>query len=185
MKADTIPDGYARVTDILSIFQAYAHVDRKKLKAAQDLGTDIHAAIEAYFNDEFDPLTQKKMGYFDSFLKWAKTASIAPLEQEKRYYDDDLKITGRIDLIAEIDGVKTIIDFKTGSWAHPEIWKLQGTFYRMLCGQDIRQFLFVQLMKDGSIPILYPFCYSKADEDVCLSALDCYTYFKSCAKFLS
>jgi len=35
MDNDLIPHGYTRVSEILSIFQAYAHVPEQKLKAAQ------------------------------------------------------------------------------------------------------------------------------------------------------
>lgn len=183
---EMILEGYARVSDILRIFQGYAYVPKEKLKKAQDVGTDIHEAIEWYYKNNFKPLEGHLGGYFESFLKWAKTNPLKVLFTEKRIYDDVFKITGKLDLLAEINGQNVLIDFKTGSWAHPEIWRLQGTFYRSLIELEWltqdgpfppEQFLFIQLMKDGSAPIIYKFDYSPNDWGICLSAINCYRYF--------
>ncbi len=57
---ELLKEGYTRVSEILSIFQAYSFVPREKLKKAQDIGTDIHSAIEEYFKEGFTPLDRKK-----------------------------------------------------------------------------------------------------------------------------
>lgn len=185
---EDIPEGYTRVSSILSIFQAYAFVDRAKLKRAQEVGTDVHAAIKSYFEGSFEPLEFKKAPYMESFLKWANGREIEPLLVEKRLFDHRLMITGQVDLLAKIEGENVLVDFKTGSWAHPEIWRLQGSFYRALIedhwldddGPEMpNRFLFIQLMKDGSDPILYDFKYHPSDLDVCLSAYRCYKYFSA------
>jgi len=182
---ETILPGYTRVSDILSIFQAYAHVDRDKLKKAQDIGVVIHQAIEMFYSDEFKPLYGHYTRYFESFLKWSDSLgkNLNPLVVEKRFYDHELMITGRVDLLAELDGMIVLIDFKTGSWAHPEIWKLQACFYRSLIAQNITgqtpdKYLFIQLKGDGSMPSLFPMHYDIEDTLVCQDALRCYHYFK-------
>lgn len=176
-----IPEGYTRVSEILSIFQAYAFVDQQKLKRAQQIGTGVHEAIEAYFKDGFEPLDRKKAPYFESFLKWVEGKDIKVHMLETRLYDHPRKITGRIDLLANIDGMNVLVDFKTGSWSHPEIWRLQATFYRSMIHQDDLipdHYLFVQLNKDGVTPIVWPMHYDAADWEVCKAALQCYDYFK-------
>jgi ATP-dependent exoDNAse (exonuclease V) beta subunit len=54
-------------------------------------------------------------------------------QQEIPLYSDNLKIAGRVDCIAELDGVLTIIDFKTARKAKKKEWIknyfMQGTFY--------------------------------------------------------
>ena len=184
---EKIPDGYTRVSEILSIFQSYAHVPKDKLKRAQDVGTDVHEAIETYLKGDFIPLGSKLSPYFDSFLHWVQNVKMTPILMEERLFDHGQLITGRIDLLAEIDGKNVLVDFKTGSWAHPEIWKLQGTFYRGLLegywlGNDGPEmpdkFLFIQLQRDGSPPILFNFDFDPLDVAVCTAALRCYHYFK-------
>lgn len=173
---------YTRVSEILAIFQAYAHVDRAKLKKAQDIGTNIHAAIESYFKDEFIPLDSRKAPYFESFLKWADSFHPIPIASETRLYDHTLRITGQFDLTCTISGTPYLIDFKTGSWAHPEIWELQMTFYRYLLQvNDLprpNNFMIVQLAKDGKAPTLFEFTHDPTNYETCMKALDCYRWFK-------
>ena len=183
---EIIESGYTRVSEILQIFQAYSFVDRKRLKIAQDNGTMVHEAIEAYFRGDFIPLDRKRSGYFQSFLRFLEATKVKPLYIERRLYEDQLKITGKIDLLAEIDGQNVLVDWKTGSWAHVDIWRLQGSFYRYLLESEWMEedgpqmpdiFMFVQLDKDGGKPIVYILEYDEADLEVCKAALQCYHYF--------
>ena len=96
---------------------------------------------------------------------------------EKRFYDDELMLTGKVDLIAHLNGKKTIVDFKTGSQAHLSIWRLQATFYRFLTKEPIDDFLFVHLNRDGTFPALHHFTYDPKDLEVCLAALKCFHFF--------
>jgi len=173
---------YTRVSEILAIFQAYAHVDRAKLKKAQDIGTNIHSAIESYFKDEFIPLDSRKAPYFESFLRWADSFHPIPIASETRLYDHILRITGQFDLLATLDGVPFLIDFKTGSWAHPEIWEMQMTFYRYLMGVNGMpkpdKFMIVQLQKDGSAPKIFDFTFNLSCQNACMCSLECFLWFR-------
>lgn len=180
---EEILPGYTRVSEVLSIFQNYAAVDRAKLKKAQDVGTVVHHAIESYFKGEFVPLYGKLTPYFDSFLQWVGKQPVKPLICEQRIYDHDLMITGRVDLLCEMDGIVVLVDFKTGSWAHPEIWKLQATFYRELIRMKTLEYspnhyLYIQLKSDGSEPTLFPMEYRHTDMLACHAALVAYRWFR-------
>lgn len=180
---EVIRDGYTRVSEILNIFQAYSHVPKEKLKKAAEIGTEVHEAIEDYYKGGLKYLSKTQMGYFSSFLKFAENFDLAPILQETRFYCDEWRITGRIDLLAELNGKPILIDFKTGSWAHPEIWRLQGMFYRRFISlsnpdKTPDEFSFVQLMKDGSMPNILPFTHSSGDEKILENVMSCYRYFK-------
>ena len=180
---EIIDPKYTRVSQILSIFQSYAHVPHSKLKKAQDTGTEIHGAIEAYFRDEFEPIQAKNCPYFESFLQWADILHPNPIRVEERLYDDKLLITGKIDLLAGIDDAYYLIDFKTGSWAHPKIWELQLTFYRHLLGLYLlpklpNKFMVVHLKAEGTAPDLYESKYDHKNLEVCMAALKCYRHFE-------
>lgn len=178
---EAIKEGYIRISELLSIYQAYAFVPKEKLKKAQEIGTDIHTAIESYFKGDFSPLDSKKNPYFQSFLQFATSNNIDPVLMEERMYSETLKITGRLDLLANVDGTLMIIDWKTGSWAHPEIWQLQGTFYRMLLQENGKPvpdcFTFVKLNREGHSPDLYTFQYTEKCEKICRQTLEIYDYF--------
>jgi len=180
---ESILPGYARITEILGMYQAYAFVDRGRLKKATDIGTDIHAAIEAYLNEEFYPLHGSLEGYFSSFLFWLTNNEVKPIIQEKRYYDADLKITGKLDLLASVNGKTVLVDFKTGSWSHPEIWRLQGTFYRHLLALEGKdpipdQFVFLQLQRTGDHPIMFNFDYNPKDWEICKKSVEIFRWFR-------
>ena len=103
---------------------------------ASTRGTAVHKLAEDYLNNDPD---------------WAKGAmpsnvfafnQIKPIldnhvnniwQQEIPLYSDNLKIAGRVDCIAELDGVLTIIDFKTARKTKKKEWIknyfMQGTFY--------------------------------------------------------
>lgn len=173
---------YTRVSAILGIFQAYSFVEPSRLKKAQETGTAIHSAIEAYYKDEFTSIDYKRGPYFESFLKWTDSLHPIPIAQETRLFDDSLMITGQFDLLASIGGDKYLIDFKTGSWAHPEIWNMQMHFYRHLMAANElwkpEHFMIVQLQKDGSDPTIFDFKYDEKVLKTCFHALECYRYFK-------
>jgi ATP-dependent exoDNAse (exonuclease V) beta subunit len=179
---DIINPDYTRVTEVLSIFQHYAFIPRDRLKKAQDTGHEIHAAIEAYFREEFMPVACARTPYIDSFMKWVEGKKFDIKVIEERFYDHELMVTGRIDLLAEIDGKLFLIDFKTGSMAHPKIWRLQGTFYRTMIlkniGIEVENFVFVQLQKEGSFPILHEMKYCHDDLRICAAAVEAYSWFK-------
>lgn len=181
---DPIDPKYTRVSQILSIFQHYAHVPTAKLKKAQDIGTDIHSAIEDYWRNGFQPVRSSNLPYFESFLQWAEEHHPNPIIFEQRFNDPTLLITGRIDLLAHIEGLPYLIDFKTGSWSHPEIWELQMCFYRHLLSitkapSVPNRFAIVHLSKEGLMPSLTEFTYDPKLWDVCLGAIDCYRFFSN------
>ena len=83
-------------------------------KQAQDIGTQSHKIIEYYLNgnlalEEFDLLPIAHFNNLKPFLE--KISTVTSIEQ--RMYSDNLKVAGTSDLIAEYDGVLSIIDYKT------------------------------------------------------------------------
>lgn len=184
---EIIQPGYMRVSEILSIYQAYAYVPRDKLKKAQEVGTVIHEAIEGYYRGEFLALRSCQFPFLQSFLKWADKTPLTAIMAEERFYLPEIRVTGRIDMLASINGESVLVDFKTGSWAHPEIWRLQGTFYRAMIAHGPHKdpmptpdkYLFVQLKKDGSDPTVYEMNYKERDWEQCVRAVEDYMYFKS------
>jgi len=99
-----------------------ARIGKEKAQAvsnrAAGRGTRYHKLVEDYINNELD--TTK---YKDQPLPWIMfNSSRHILErinniylQEAALYSDYLQIAGRVDCIAEYDGVLSIIDFKTSA----------------------------------------------------------------------
>lgn len=100
------------------------------LTSAMDRGTDVHNGVEQLLKGEDLNVSDPSLPYLESFIKFLEHTNIKPIELEKRMWDDDLKLCGQVDLIAELMGVETVIDYKTGSL---EPWhELQTASYALL-----------------------------------------------------
>lgn len=104
---------------------AAAHTRTKDLSS--DIGTHVHECVEKYIKgqDMPNPIPEH-MRQFDKFL----------LEHNPKFemcegtvYNRQVGYAGSFDFIATIDGVRTIIDIKTGKNIYPEV-ALQLTAYK-------------------------------------------------------
>ena len=106
-----------------------AKVGKEKAQAvstrAAGRGTRYHKLVEDYINNELD-----ESKYRDQPLPWLMFHSSKHVLdrinkvylQEAALYSDLLRIAGRVDCIAEYDGVLSIIDFKTSAEQKREAW---------------------------------------------------------------
>jgi len=108
---------FPRVTSITSTFPF-----QKKwigIQQAAEWGTSIHEAIEAILRGETIVPEQRMTTTIDTFLEWRKQFPLRIVNPtndiEKRVYDVDHGYAGTIDIIAEVDGVRGIIDLKTST----------------------------------------------------------------------
>ncbi len=86
---------------------------QKKTTRSSSRGTKVHKLFEDYLNN-------KDLNYKDPLSKYMFVRSKDTLHrinniylQEAALYSDTLELAGRVDCIAEFDGVLSIIDFKT------------------------------------------------------------------------
>lgn len=180
---------YVRVTEILSIFQSFDHVNPVTLKKAIERGQIIHNAIHGYFEGRFMPVPHQFIPYFNSFNKWIEETVPNEVESETRYFSQDweLPVTGQLDLLAHIGDKLTLIDFKTSSFPKPEIWELQLTFYYMLLeSNNVLELpcngMVVNLKQDGSYPDIYLLECFEPLKSMCTIAMDCYRHFQGTRK---
>ncbi len=112
--------------------------------AAADKGSKIHLAIVDLINGEEVGMDRKYKDSQDgeakeleleeyeallSFAEWYKATKPKITVNEQVVFSDKFGYAGTVDLIAEIDGEKWIIDFKTGQYIWPE-YELQLSAYR-------------------------------------------------------
>lgn len=169
-------DGYLRVTTILYPFSGLQHVDTAVLQAAADRGTRVHKVCELIAREigEFG-VEDDIWGYVESFKKWWETG-IQPLHIEERFWDDENRITGQMDLIIDFPDGKAIVDLKTSS-KPSKTWPVQGAAYAYLakkCGHDIKKVFFLHLNKHGKDPKLHDY---PVDDELFLSVFRAYNHF--------
>lgn len=111
---------------------------RKYRDDKADIGTLTHYLILCDIkNEKADTAdyTAKQINLaetcFLKYLEWKKTKDIKILLSEKALVSEEFQYGGTFDLLAEIDGIKTLIDFKTGKGIYDEM-KIQLSAYMHL-----------------------------------------------------
>lgn len=158
-KENITRENYQRVTSILYPFSGLEKVPKEILENAAERGTRVHHICEAIIRGlgEFD-IDEVTEGYVESFKKWWEQGHTVKMIEE-RFWDDELKITGQVDLILEQEEGLAIVDLKT-SYKPSKTWAAQGAAYAYLAkkaGLEITKIFFLHLKKDGSLPSLYEY----------------------------
>ena len=180
---DDIKPGYTRVSEILSQWDRFSNINPQILRNKATIGTNVHEPIQADHEGIYVPLNSREEPYFDSYLKWKKIFQPKYIEMETRLYHNQWMITGQFDAIIEIDGLLTILDFKTSSQEDEKFWALQGGFYHILCAANNRtcqdKVCFLKLDKLGEMPRMYRYEVTNDVVITCHSAVNTYRYFNS------
>ena len=182
----TTPEGnqYKSITTVLSAYNKASILEwRKRVgeeeanrvsKKASTRGTKVHDACEKYLLNEMSNMKLNMMmpDIKETFFQLKKrldesVGKIYSLEQA--LYSDELQVAGRVDCIAEWDGVLSIIDFKTSKKLKEEKYIqnyfMQCTAYAIMfkerTGKDIDQIV-VAIAVDGE-PEPQIFIRRKAD----------------------
>lgn len=167
---------YARVSSAIRPFVDFSGIPEEVLNAKAVIGTRTHEAITDDIGGEMPILTDDIRGYFQSFSKWRATVSPIFVESERRYYNDDIMITGMIDAIIKIEGIEQgiLVDWKTSVNESTISWRMQAHFYNYLlvgAGKQIAsQFLFIKLDKYGAMPQVFRYAYDQKIMNKCLRA---------------
>ncbi|NLH62486.1 MAG: PD-(D/E)XK nuclease family protein [Ignavibacteriales bacterium] len=130
----------------------------KYVDALAEVGTLAHQMILDYFKkvetdfSDYSPETRDKAeNSFLSFLEWAKGKDIEPLALEIEAVSESLRFGGKFDFYGLVNGIKTLIDFKTGSGIYDEMG-IQLSAYRYLLIEnnlgDPEQCMIVRIPRD-------------------------------------
>lgn len=142
-------------------------VDRadKETKRAADRGEAVHAMIEKYLANNPNPTENhipEHIGEFNSMRLKLKPVNNIYM-QEAALYSDTLKVAGRVDCVAEWNGVLSIVDFKTSTndkyKSMIEDYFLQTTAYAIMVEEmyniPIDQIVILMSVEKGIIPLVY------------------------------
>ena len=106
-----------------------------------EIGTLAHAMIESYLRGEQADTSDYSANQIElaenallSFWEWLKGKELVPLLLEEPLVSDEKCYGGTIDCYCMLDGVPTLLDFKTGKAIYPEMM-YQLASYRELLGE--------------------------------------------------
>ena len=181
---DTIPSGYARVTEILKPYTSFEGINPAVLEKAADRGTRVHGYCELYTqNLLIEKVDNDCRPYVNSFIQWYDAMVEDVWHQEYRLSCQKYRFTGKLDMIATIKGDdhEALIDIKTPQQASCS-WKLQTAAYRYLVrvndGIDLKRRLCLMLDRKGGLPKVVEYTDHENDERLFLSAAELFHFFK-------
>jgi PD-(D/E)XK nuclease superfamily protein len=109
---------------------------QKELAKAGEIGTQVHALIEWNLRRELgqkvgpEPrVVDNAQWAFMAYQDWAQSVSLKPLFIEQVVFSRTHKYAGTMDLLAEVHGAVTLVDFKTGKAVYAEA-HLQNVAYQ-------------------------------------------------------
>lgn len=119
---------YPSITTVLGHFGKHKIMEWRKAVGEEEAnrvaaraagrGTALHTLCERYIDNQ-QPFDEKTMPHVKAMFNSVKPVIDSRVGkvyvQEVPLYSDHLRLAGRVDLIAEFDGVLSIIDFKTSS----------------------------------------------------------------------
>jgi hypothetical protein len=174
---------YPRVTEILRYFTGYEHVPTQILERAAARGTTVHAICAGLAKGAWIPdgmIDQELLGYVNSFREWEKETVQQFSIVEKRYFDDERKFCGQIDMvIKDKQGNSWLADLKTSRAPH-KTHPVQMAAYQDLLNKhsiEVCGALLVYLNKDGTAPNIQKIEDLSEQKKVFDSALFCWNYF--------
>ncbi len=108
---------------------------RETRDKAGDIGTLVHAAIEARLRgEEFFIPTEGAKAYM-AFHQWERQNKIEILEQEIQLVSEEYKYGGTLDAVGVVDGKHVLLDWKTSKGVYKN-YLLQLAAYKQLWNEN-------------------------------------------------
>ena len=137
-------------------------------RTAAHRGTKVHHMCEDFLNNMESNYPEKWAEHKKNFLPYVLFGQLKPvlmqkvnniLAQECGLYTDKYRVAGRVDCIAEYNGVKSIIDFKTSRKERNDEWNesyyIQASAYAEMfeerTGIEINQIVILVVTEDGVV----------------------------------
>jgi genome maintenance exonuclease 1 len=135
---------------------------------AASRGTKVHLMCEDYLNNMSTNFPSKWEKHKKDFLPYClfgqlKDKVLSDIDnihaQEAGLYSDKYKVAGRVDCIAEYNGVLSIIDFKTSTKERKDEWNenyyiqcsAYAEMYEERTGTEIEQIVILCVTEDGTV----------------------------------
>jgi hypothetical protein len=176
------PGKYYSESELADIWEKSRKASYVKKQEAADVGTITHEWLKLYFQDqqpELPPEDHPSRSCVQAALSWIDQHNVKIMLTERPIFSIKHNVSGRLDAIAEIDGVKSLLDFKSGNGIYSEMRfqtaAYQG-FYTEETGEEIQQRAIIRLGKeDGKFyQRIYPQESFEADFNGFLAALNLY-----------
>ena len=134
----------------------YGEIREDVLENAAERGTAIHFALELYNEFGVEEIDEEYRGYLEAYKSFLRTYHYQPIHNERQVVSE-LGYAGTVDCVAKVNGIVTVVDYKTTSKLNPRKVGLQLAAYRQALkeeGIDTELGAVLQLKKDGKYKFL-------------------------------
>ena len=137
------------VTQVLTPFHDFGMVDRDVLAAACEFGTNVHAAVHLFNQEELDEesLAPPLVPYLDAYKAFLRVTGFKVEQSEIRVYHKVMRYAGQIDFAGTWQGTSWVVDIKSG--VLPSTVGLQLAAYQAAMPIRPRNRLCLQLSETG------------------------------------
>ena len=124
---------------------------------AAKVGTLAHEMIQCYLQDmtpDYDQFSKVQIDLAEnavlSFFEWRKNHTIEPILCEEKFVSDSLGFGGTCDCYCKLDGVLTLLDFKTGKAIYDEYFVQVAAYKELLKenGYPVEQVMILRVGRD-------------------------------------
>ena len=169
-------EAYPSITSVLSIRDKKGlHEWRQKVGEevanhvmiqAANRGTAVHNMVEDYLNNiDLEQVDKYKKQFLPRMMFNVLKPELSKINnirlQEAQMFSSDYTVAGRVDCIAEYDGVLSIVDFKTSTKEKNESWIenyfIQGSAYAEMFkehfGEEVPQVVILIVTEEGTTQV--------------------------------
>ena len=169
-------EAYPSITSVLSIRDKKGlHEWRQKVGEevanhvmiqAANRGTAVHNMVEDYLNNiDLEQVDKYKKQFLPRMMFNVLKPELSKINnirlQEAQMFSRDYTVAGRVDCIAEYDGVLSIVDFKTSTKEKNESWIenyfIQGSAYAEMFkehfGEEVTQVVILIVTEEGTTQV--------------------------------
>jgi len=147
------------IADDLDEIEILAKKDyRNQSKTAMSYGTIVHDLIENYCKTGIDPDLKddaiEVQTAWAAWMEWVTVHDFEPLCHELEVCNPVVEYAGRLDTIGKVDGVLTLIDFKTSTGIYDDMLYQLAAYNMALTEEyfDIKQAGILRLDKATGLP---------------------------------
>lgn len=134
------------------LIQEMKREHRSRTSDAADIGTIVHKFAEDVgrgMKPEM-PVNKEAQSACESFIDWWWGHQVKVLDIERKIYSRKFRYAGTVDLVAEIDGALTIVDYKSGKAIYRDYFLQMGAYsyaYTEETGREADRLMVVRLPK--------------------------------------
>lgn len=117
------------------VWQEARRAHRVFKEEAAAIGTLVHTQLESYFRGDTaggdnGELPQTAVRAIEAAKWWLNARKIEPVVIERRVYSRKHKYVGTLDKLARVDGVLSLIDWKSSKSIHEDYWLQQAAYLK-------------------------------------------------------